>query len=365
MSLQLQHPDLDDFEPVVRRFIHVAHETGGDYLRSEGLGIEDLPRHPKARRVFLQKCHYGFDLAQRQIGRLVVEYERRIRALEAKLKDLRRERDPQARTVKGLVGVLESRQLVLRRILDSMLYTILGSDTSVQRRLTSNEEIRGIDPDVVAHTLEIAAERNKADRSRFNIVADLTTVVHYGDLLEVDKSARKDRQWRLIELKEGKVNELIAAELLAKGSAPTESAIEAMQAAHGPAVAKQARRVVRQQQRLAQLDEIIDTDVGVEPSTGELIARFPEVIRLTGFIPAIRAAYGQSLICGVGAAEISPCITLVAIRETAPEHVLRGAAAHACYHSRYPEAPCLLNDADRVKEELQAMREQSSLPLLI
>jgi hypothetical protein len=90
MPLPLQHPELDDFELTVRRLIHTAHETGGNFLRAEGLGPEDLSSHPKAHHIFIQKCHYGFDLAQRRIGRLVVEYERRIRLLEADLKEFRR-----------------------------------------------------------------------------------------------------------------------------------------------------------------------------------------------------------------------------------------------------------------------------------
>src|ERR1017187_9422621 len=150
MTLSLQHPDLDDFEPVVRRLIYVAHESGGSFLRAEGLGPGDLSNHPKAVRIFLRKCHYGFDLAQRQIGKLVVDYERRVRELEAELKKLRRSRDARVEPVEDLAEVLRNRQLVLRRILDSILFTVLLPDASIQRRLTSNEEIRAIDPDVVA-----------------------------------------------------------------------------------------------------------------------------------------------------------------------------------------------------------------------
>ncbi len=359
MSLPLQHPELDDFELTVRRLIYTAHETGGSFLRAEGLSPEDLPSHPKAHRIFIQKCHYGFDLAQRQLGRLVVEYERRIRLLEADLKEFRRARDPRVKAVEELIAVLQNRQLVLRRILDSILYTVLLPDTSIQRRLTSNEEIRGIDPDVTLRTLEVSVERNRSNRFRFNIVADLTTVILYGDLLEIDKkSTRKDRQWRLIELKDGKMNELIGAELWSQGSSSTEEAISALEAAHGKSAAKQARRMVRQQQRLTQLDEIIDTDRGTDPYAGHLIMRSPEMVKLQHYRPAIETAYAQAKANGAGGAVISECIMIVAIQYSAPEHVLQGAAAHTCYHFRNREAPCSLNDARLVQDELQAMEKQ-------
>lgn len=365
MPLPLQHPDLDDFEITVRRLVHLAHESGGTFLRAEGLGPEDLPHNPKARRIFLHKCHYGFDLAQRQIGKLAVEYERRVRALEAEVKALRRSRDERVDTVEYLVAVLENRQFVLRRILDSILFAVLLPDTSIQRRLTSNEEIRAIDPEVVAHTLEIAVERNKEDRARFNIVADLTTVIHYGDLLEIDKSRPRDRPWRLIELKEGKVNELIAAELSNQDNVSTEDAITALEAFHGKAVAKQARRMVRQQQRLSRLDDIVDKDIGIEPYVGDLFVRSHEMVKLSDYKAAIRRAYAQAQAHGAGGAEVSDCITIIAIGRAAPEYEIRGAVAHACYHSRHREAPCLLNDADRVNDELRAKRAQAPIVDLI
>jgi len=55
-----------------------------------------------------------------------------------------------------------------------------------------------IDPEVLKHTVEVATERNREDRMRFSIVADLTTPVQIGDLVEIDRS-KEPRSWRVIE----------------------------------------------------------------------------------------------------------------------------------------------------------------------
>lgn len=279
--LLLQRPELDDFELTVSWLMKVAHDSGGIFLRARGITPERLPENRKAHRTFLQKCHYGFDLAQRQIGKLVVDYERKARALTSELKDLRRSRDKRAAEIEAFIEVLRNRQLVLRRILDSILYAILLPDTWVQRRLTSTEEIRGIDPDVILRTLTEAVERNRADRLRFNLVADLTTVIHYGDLFEVNKLMPSNRKWRLLELKDGRINELILEELeRQEKGAVMEDVISSLEAVHGPAVGKQARRMVKQQQRLSELNDIVHKGSEPTPTLGNSLRSLGKIGRL-------------------------------------------------------------------------------------
>src|SRR6266536_1434188 len=107
MSLLLNHSELDDFEPVLDRLTRIAHTTGEQYMKENGLMLETVNQNPKTRKEFIRKCHYGFDLAQRQAARLVADYEMRLRELIEKLKEARRGREERAGNIKSLIIVLE------------------------------------------------------------------------------------------------------------------------------------------------------------------------------------------------------------------------------------------------------------------
>ena len=50
---------------------------------------------------------------------------------------------------------------------------------------TGSDEIRPIDPKVLARTLGVASSRNQQSGYNFAVVSDLSTVVQIGDLFEI------------------------------------------------------------------------------------------------------------------------------------------------------------------------------------
>ena len=69
----------EDFEIELRRLHDQASNFGVEAVQSAGFVIrraEDMQRlTPKAHKIFIRGCHYGFALAQARVGRLVLEIE--------------------------------------------------------------------------------------------------------------------------------------------------------------------------------------------------------------------------------------------------------------------------------------------------
>jgi hypothetical protein len=364
MPLPLNHSDLDDLEPILDRLTRTAHATGEQYMMAQGLTLEALKDNPKARKEFIRRCHYGFDLAQRQSAKLVAEYELRVRELTRQLKEVRRAGGSRAPELKCLIEVLENRQLVLRRLVDSILCVILMPDTWVLRRLSIGLDIKRIDPEVLLHTVEVAVDRNREDRMRFSIVSDLTTVIGMGDLFEVDRA--HGRRYTLLELKEGKVNELITDIMETQPGELTSGDVDQLFQEHDESVKKQAHRVFRQARRLDQLTQILNTDSGISPDHEMPMELFPDRIDLDDYSKAIRLVCDNAAEHRVGAATVSCCLHLVAVNPAAiPGPITMGMASHVFYHLANPGTKCVINDKENAQQELRAMAAQAPVVDLI
>src|ERR1700690_3609338 len=111
----LDDPGLELFEPILDGVLNTAFTTGGDILRERGLSPQAVA-DPSLRRRFMRPCHYGYDLAQREVCRRVIELERQILSTEEQMRKARARRDPAAHQMLDLIRVLRARQLALRRI---------------------------------------------------------------------------------------------------------------------------------------------------------------------------------------------------------------------------------------------------------
>jgi len=194
--MDLDHPLIPPFSPLLESVLSTAFTTGLDRLRSDGFKMEDIKTNERARRRFMHACHYGYDKAQKRIANEVLALQDQIGFAKRELKRLRVARDPAAKSVPLLLRVLKNRQLVLRRIVDGILYTIVGRETWVLRQLILDNRIRDLQPDVLRQTMAVASKLNAEDRAKFYLIADLTTVVQIGDLIEENLRSPDARKWR-------------------------------------------------------------------------------------------------------------------------------------------------------------------------
>jgi len=355
--MRLNHAQLDDFERPLKDLMTTAFATGLQALEKLGWNLPAALEDPSMRRRFMRACHYGYELTQRQIGSLLIELEDRIRNEEKEIRDLRRVRDKQVNSKLEIVRILKHRQLVLRRLIDAILCTMLHNQTWVLKRLVTQQEIRRIDSQVLRRTLDVVVERNRHSRMRFALILDLTTFAHLGDLLEIDLDHKSGPKWGIIELKEGKVNEILLGLLQEEKGPPDEEGLRQIRDTLGEHASQQATRIVRQRTRLAQFKEIIETDRGIDPQYDEKIFLLPDPVAVDNYSEAVNKVCDGALTKGVDAAVVDGCLTLVGIKDEYIQHTGVGVMSHIFFHLTPPKKACLLNDQSRCGEELEAMRE--------
>src|SRR5260221_5160403 len=200
----LDDPILPPFEPTLNQIFEIAMRNGFSDMEKRGYRFEDFEHNPSVRKVFIRACHYGYDLAQRKIAALVINMEKEIGSLGQTLREQRRHRDQKAKSTLNLIQTIRNRQIVLRKLIDSILFAMVKEENWLFRRFTIDMEIHNIDPVVLDRTVRTAVDLNRDDRLKFNLVSDLSTVVQIGDLIEIDVTDKGGGKWRVVELKEGK-----------------------------------------------------------------------------------------------------------------------------------------------------------------
>lgn len=354
----LEHPDLSPFEPVLKRCVALAHTTGLRALEGVGRNLDEIRTNRGAYRRFIRGCHYGYDSAQRQIGALVIDLEEEILANEAELKALRRQRNPRARNVLELLKILQTRQLVLRRLIDSILWSVLSpkGDQWAMRHLSIEGGMKRIEPGIVRRLVEVATTRNRLDRLKFNLICDLTTGAQVGDFIEIDRSTLSECSWKVVELKEGRVNAILTSAIKEREGKLSEEDLRGIERDLGNYAIGQARRMLRQRSRQAEIERMVVSNVGISPQYDMRVRFFEDRSKkFESYSEAVQHVCHEVAEHSVSAAQVDECLSLVAIKSENLPNNNYAAIAHLFYHLEQGGDECLLNDADRGCEELRAM----------
>jgi hypothetical protein len=348
--MDLEHPDFEPFEPSMRRLIEGAFSPPRLIPKSVLLGLRWVPGYGRQRFIADTLAAYG-DL-QREVAPKVVSLETEARALSAALKAARRARvDASKAVLERKIEIVRNRQLILRRMLDAVVYIVCDQYVWFIRRLALEDRVRPIDPDTLPHIVEEAARLNRQDPYTLFLASDLTTSVQIGDFVEVSADAPPRWAIRLVEVKEGKINEVIIEQLARKISP------EDIRQTMGENAAQQAERMLQQQKRLKNLSDIVRDSHGIDPRTGVEMRRTADAPPTPGYQPELRdlietaARYGQHLIT------LDGCLTLAAARVDAPAGLGLDSAIHNLFHHNHPEAPCLLS-GERAQEELDLLKRE-------
>lgn len=351
--LHLEHPTLVPFEPLLRRVMQDAQTGGLQALAQIGKTVKDLGESASIHRRFLRGVHYGFDLAQGRVAAAVIDLDQRSRQAAAD-----RTSDPRERT--RLVRVLNHRQLVLRRLIDSILFQMLMPETRALRYFSLENQMRPIDPIVLKRTVAIAHRRNQSDRLKFNVVCDLTTVAHIGDLVEVDRPARGGSSWKVIELKEGRINELLSSAIEEKQGTLSEEDLGRLRTQLGRPAEQQAKRMLRQRSRQEEFRKILDKDRGVSPQLNLTVDVLPEKEYLSSYTDAIREICEHAKTRSVAMTSIDGCLRLLALKSD-PQRLPRKeedpASLYTFYHIGEGIKECVLGNPEGARKELAAMGE--------
>jgi len=348
--MDLENPELEAFEPILQHLDRLVFEGGIEALQKVGaLGnsqelLSVIKTDPSLNRRFLRGCHYGWNEAQGKIGKLVIQYEDEIRQLRPRLKEERRKHnETEVKRLASVISCLGSRQIVLRRLVDAILYHQIKMQNWILRRVSLEYRIRDIDPDTLARTLSIAGDLNRDERMDFHLASDLTTCVHIGDLVKVTLSS-KPAGWSLIELKEGRMN-LILGDLIEKAGGNLEDDhIQKIREQYGNKAVSQAKRMMRQEARHRELTHVIEKDEGIDPMYQIPIKLMPEAVTVRDYGDVLRRICAKASTTGIESAIVDKSFRLIALNRETFNLLGRPGIAHILYHLQSGETHCTLNE---------------------
>jgi len=259
--------------------------------------------------------------------------------------------------LKRKIEIVRRRQLIVRRMLDAIVYFMCGQYVVFIRRLALRDDVRPIDPEGLAHIVELAGRLNEQDPKSVYLAADLTTSVHIGDLVQIE--ADSPLRWcvRILEVKEGNINRILA-EKLAAGESP-----EDLGGDMGDKAARQAERMLRQQRRLEGFSDFVHAGQGIDPRTNQTLRRTPDRPPTSGYQPELRTLIEKAAEAGQHILKVDDCLILGAARAETLREPRQVTAWHAFFHYNHPDMTCLLS-TPRAQEERDLLEKEPVIDLV-
>lgn len=347
--MDLEYHGLEPFEPTLRRLIGIAFDPPSPFPKSAALAAKWAP--DPVRGLILETIA-AYSEVQREVATEVISLEKQARSLTVNLKAARRARDiKEAGVLKRMIDIIRRRQLILRRIMDTIVYVICEQYVWFIRRLTLKDKPREINPDNLMNIVEQATRLSKQNPYTLYLASDLTTAVQLGDMVEA--SIDLDLHWRIhiVEIKEGGVNRILEERL------GTGDSLENLRETMGEKAAKQAQRMLRQRGRLKELSNIVHTGKGIDPRTEIPLSRTPDGPPTPGYQEELRLLIEAATRTGQGLITIDGCLTLAAVGPDIVPKPSSGEAHHALFHRAHPEVSCLLGTS-RAEEELDLLLKE-------
>lgn len=272
-----------DFESIM----NMAFTSG---LRTIPMGCDPdtLGADPELSRRFYSACHRGFDKAQTKIVELM-----------GCLRD-----GPQQTTEDALHG-----ELILRKIADSIAFNLLFMKLHYLRRLCLVDKPGFTEMSVIRDAHDAARALNQKSRMTFALVADITTFLSVADLLQLDLRGGH-AGLSLIELKSGAINRLLLHQL--ENYTPSADSLSRLEencrieATHK----NQARRIIRQKIRGAQLEQLLTADVGIDPKSNKPMRLTPGEIEDDGYDEFLDHLCSSAVSDGCARGRVEDCVYL-------------------------------------------------------
>jgi putative transposase len=223
---------------------------------------------------------------------------------------------------------------------------------------------RPIDPVVLQRIIDYASRLNAESRYFFALVSDLTTIIDVGDLLRIDRNPGGGSKWTLIEVKEGRANAVIS-EIIQDPKTAEDEQMRQVRGQFGEHGVRQARRMIRQQLRLQEVDKILTKDTGIDLVTKREIFLSREVFQAEDYVRALHHVIKAARQKGIGLSAVDSCLRIAAIRadELGRNTTITG-VAHLFYHWDNPAAACALPDKKGFIAEVETASSRPFVDLL-
>ncbi|MBI5021556.1 MAG: hypothetical protein HZB59_08980 [Ignavibacteriales bacterium] len=198
---------IEDYRTKLKQIADYAFGHGMD-----AVGIEQLKEGPPktwskdVQTKFFNACNNGFKIAQNLLIEEIKKYQTLLREANVALKEFRRQRNKtKEQETQNKIKIIEQRLHNFSHIADGIVWQLIGGQICIARRFHIQEKsAKFLDSSNLEHAMQVAEQINKTP-SDFALISDLTSFVQIGDLL-----VRHGKVFGIMELKEGKVNDLIA-----------------------------------------------------------------------------------------------------------------------------------------------------------
>lgn len=259
---------LDDYRIKLKEIADYAFGHG-----IKAVGMEQFKVGPPdtweedIKTKFFIACHDGFKISQKLLIEEIKKYQILLRESTVQLKELRRQRDKSSeKEIQGKIDIIEQRLHTFSHIADGIAWQLIGGQIHIARRFHIQEKsAKFLDSSNLEHAIQVAEEINQTP-SDFALISDLTSFVQIGDLL-----IRHGKVIGIMELKEGKVNDLITKFFKEIDKDGEEITDEHLKERFDETTIKQIKRMQKQKQRAIRATDVINNDKGIDPVSGSNI----------------------------------------------------------------------------------------------
>lgn len=240
------------------------------YIREYGINIARIDVNSEfwdsnVKRDFFIKVHEGFYNAQERALSILTKILKERKRLREELKVARRNKE-KTKTSQLMRAIKNTKyqECVVRKTMDTIVWTIFQLEPSTVRRLYCNEEPIDITDSNIKSEINFVDDYKKNEPDGFALICDMTSFVQIGDIITV----RYGEGIKIYELKEGVVNEKIfnLFQNVQKNHCSAYLSYELRQ--ESPKFREQFQRDINQMEKSMNVVQTINTGNGIDPGTG-------------------------------------------------------------------------------------------------
>jgi len=247
-----------NFQKEIKSILFFALEYGMRHVDMKSWGHK-----PNA---FIVKVHEGYMKAQKLIIQNLLILGKEKKRVKVRLKEFRKIRDQESISkLENNIRKIEYKEIILRKIADSIAWTLLKHDSTKVKRLYLNNPQIEIYNSNLSHELQIIEDLFETDKLNFALLTDITSFIQIADLLIMDNETK---MVGFAELKEGKINQDISNTISHFLETQCDFALYQQLKDKDEKYFKQMDRVLKQTKKTIEVVNTINTGKGKDLATG-------------------------------------------------------------------------------------------------